>query len=117
MEFKNYTPHPVNIFDSKNKKIMVIPVETDNNGQKIQVRVSEITEPREPIEGIPIIKKLYGDVVGLPAPQAGVILIVSIVVLAALQGKRADVVCPDTGVDSVVRDGQGNILGVRRFQV
>ena len=117
MEFRNYTPHPVNVFDSKNVKILSIPVELDNNGQKIQVRVSEITEPREPIEGIPIVKKCYGDVVGLPAPQAGVILIVSIVVLAALQGKRSDVVCPDTGVDSVVRDEQGNILGVRRFQV
>ena len=29
---------------------------------------------------------------------------------------RNDLVCPDTGPDSVVRDKEGRILGVRRLQ-
>ena len=87
MKFKNFTPHPVNVYADE-KMILSIPVEVDSEGKKIQVRVSEGTENLPPIEGIPVVKKSYGDVVGLPAPQDGVMLIVSVVVLAALQGKR-----------------------------
>jgi hypothetical protein len=50
----------------------------------------------------------------LPAPQVGVFYLVPAPV-AALALHRSDLVCADTGPDSVVRDSAGAILGVQRL--
>lgn len=116
-KFKNFTPHIINIYSSTGIEVLLsIPVETNETGNKIQVRVSEKVQDAEPINGVPVVSKSYGEVVGLPEPKKNVVLIVSVVVLNALAGSRDDVVCPDTGKDSVVRDETGSVLGVRRFQ-
>jgi hypothetical protein len=55
-----------------------------------------------------------GAVEGLPAPQEGVVFIVSGMVLEALRGSgRSDVFAPGTGpTDGAVRNDKGQILGV-----
>ena len=54
-----------------------------------------------------------GAVTGLPDPVAGVYLIVSGMVLSALNGTRPDVMAPDTGPDAIRENGQ--IVAVRGF--
>ena len=117
-KFKNFTPHTVNIYDADGKNIILsIPVETDTDGKPVSIRVSEITEPADPINGIPTVTKSYGECIGLPPYEPGVILIVSVIVLQAdTERQRSDLICPDTGTESAVRDAKGIILGVRRFQ-
>jgi len=109
MKFKNFTPHHVVVF-ANDEVILKVPPEGT------PVRVKEGLEPRQPIDGIPVVSKTYSGVEGLPAPEDGVMLIVSVLVLSALQGARPDVVAPDTGPNSAVRDEKGRILGVRGFQ-
>jgi hypothetical protein len=106
MELKNFTPHEVTVFSGE---------EVVEHVQSIGVaRVSEVCVDSEAINGIPTVAKRYDAVVGLPEPCDGVICIVSLPVLQV--SDRPDLVCPDTGPDSVVRDKEGKILGVRRFQ-
>lgn len=106
MELKNFTPHEVVVFSGE---------EVIERVQSIGVaRASEVCVDSESINGIPVVAKRYDAVVGLPEQCEGVICIVSLPVLQA--SDRADLVCPDTGPDSVVRDKDGKILGVRRFQ-
>ena len=47
----------------------------------------------------------------------GVIYIVALLVAQVLAGTRTDIICPDTGPDSAVRDEKGMIAGVRRFML
>lgn len=60
----------------------------------------------------PIFKNIFGEVEGLPAPEAGIVYIVSLIVLNAL-GYRADVVAPDTGPSAIRESGQ--IVAVKQF--
>ena len=102
----NLTPHDLIIFKDGSKTI--IPA-----SGKV-ARVSSVDTPRGDIDGIPVVARGFGDVVDLPAPQDGVIYIVSVMVLSALAGKRDDVVAPDTGAGAV-RDDSGRIVGVKGF--
>jgi hypothetical protein len=113
---KNFTPHTVKVIDNNGNVYLEIPPEG------VQVRVKEQVEHEGILQikhegllrGVPVVSKEYSEIEGLPEPEEGVTLIVSVIVLNA--SDRTDLVCPDTGPDSVVRDEGGNILGVRRFQ-
>lgn len=106
MVLKNFTPHEVTVFSGE---------EVIERVQSIGVaRASEVCVDSKAINGIPTVAKRYYAVVGLPEPEGGVVYIVSLPVLQA--SDRPDLVCPDTGPDSVVRKKDGKILGVRRFQ-
>ncbi|MCP3966695.1 MAG: hypothetical protein GY718_10145 [Lentisphaerae bacterium] len=85
----------------------------------VQVRVQEDVQPYQLDYdiGVPVVLKGYGEIEGLPEPNDSTYLIVSILVLQAGRDHRPDLLAPDTGPDSVVRDEKGNILGVRRFQI
>jgi hypothetical protein len=54
---------------------------------------------------VPHRRTVYGEVVGLPAPEEGVTFIVSAMVKARVPD-RADVVSPDTGPTAIRKDGQ-----------
>ena len=57
----------------------------------------------------------FGEVEGLPAPQAGVILLVSALVAGRCVGRK-DVFSPGTGPnDGAVRDEKGHIKAVTRL--
>lgn len=58
----------------------------------------------------------FGEVTGLPAPQEGVLYIVSgLVLTAAKAAGRDDVVAPATGHPEVVRNEAGHIVSVPGF--
>lgn len=87
-------------------------------------RLTSEVEPASWIEGIPVVRVLYGRVeglpvagdpprVGVPAPAPGVYYLVSALVLARCHG-RADVFAPDTD-RGAVRDEAGRIVGTTRL--
>lgn len=81
-------------------------------------RVSTKAEPVESAIGVPLVRTAYGQVEGLPGEEKDTVHIVSALVLNALREagvRRSDVIAPDTGPESVVRDENGQIIGVRRF--
>jgi len=68
---------------------------------------------------IPVRRITYGDVENLLPPEEGTIYIVSTLVILALREKgvmRVDFLSPDTNTDSVVRDKDGRVLGVKYLQ-
>jgi hypothetical protein len=68
---------------------------------------------------IPVRRITYGDVENLLPPEEGTVYIVSTLVTLALREKgvmRADLLSPDTNADSVIRDKDGRVLGVKYLQ-
>jgi len=82
------------------------------SGLTARVACSQVTDGS--LEGIPVCRTTFSDVVGLPVPVAGVVYIVSRLVADVLQHTRPDVVCPDTG-KTCIRGENGNIIAVRGF--
>lgn len=105
--FDNRTPHVV-AFLVKDSFIRIPP-----SGDV--VRVIQRCEPIGEVLGIPVSICSDGEVRGLPEPEEGVVIIVSSVVARTV--KREDVMSPDTSDEGAIRDGQGNILGVKRLQM
>lgn len=103
----NLTPHGVNILGQDGHTVLVVPPPSGD-----VARVATIDQPMNGlvIDGatIPVSSPTMGDVVGLPAPQQGVVLLVSALVRAAVPG-RADVVSPGP----LVRGQDGQPIGCR----
>ncbi|MBO8164674.1 MAG: hypothetical protein H0Z34_13315 [Brevibacillus sp.] len=112
MTIINLTPHDVHVYDAEGKTaIKTYPA------SGIVARVKSSTEIVGEVDGIAVAHITFGEIEGLPNPQPGTKYIVSLLVLQAVDGKRDDLIGPDTGPGSVVRDESGQIVGVRRFQV
>jgi hypothetical protein len=110
----NLTPHEVVVYDQAGQNV-ILKIPPSGKVARVAVKAEIVAE----VNGISIRKTTYGDIVDLPDPQPDTVYITSVVVLIALQAKgiqRYDVVSPDTNPDSVVRDAQGKILGVKYFQ-
>ncbi len=75
-------------------------------------RVSATSTPAGDLAGIPCFATTFGEVHGLPAPQDGVALIVSGMVLDACRGHRPDLVAPG----ELVRDAAGQPVGCKGFR-
>lgn len=102
----NLTPHTVNIFSPEGHIMMDYPA----SGQI--ARVSMQDAPAGELEGIPLVVKKAGGVVGLPAPAEGTFYIVSGLIQSALPS-RDDLLVPD----DLVRDNEGRVIGCRRFSI
>lgn len=99
----NCTPHPIVITDGPT---------FDPSG--MVARVDAIQEDADSVNGIPVKTQTFGDIVDLPDPQDDTVFIVSAIVLAAAKEKgRTDVVAPDTS--NAVRNDQGHIVSVPGF--
>lgn len=101
----NYTPHKVVVsFNS-------IPDIFESVG------VARVAEKNIDIHGgfRPCVRKTYVGIEGLPEPAPNTWYIVSLVVFQ--NSDRKDLLCPDTGLDSAIRDGKGRIIAVQRFMV
>lgn len=101
----NLTPHTINFVGQDNTIVASIP----SSG------VARVAQHREIVDTIvadgitlPIARCTYGDVQGLPAPEAGTIYIVSAITAQAVP-ERPDVFI----VDDSARDENGWIIGVR----
>ncbi len=105
----NLTPHEINIISEEGIELRLPP-----SGEV--ARATSSTEEVGEVNGIKVVKSTFGSVTGLPEPVEDTIYIVSMLVLQALKGARTDVVGPDTGPESAVRDADGKIIGVKRFQ-
>lgn len=119
MRLVNLTPHDLVVFleeptGSRLPRTVTIP----KSGQT--VRVASTAEVVGEVDlgdaRVPLVETKFGALEGLPEPEEGTVYIVSALALqAAKTAGRTDVIAPDTGPQSAVRDGDGNILGVRRF--
>jgi len=124
MTILNYTPHPVILYSQDQDPIVPYATDRDKVLETFPVagkaaRVGEKVILKEDVEGCPVVYKEYTEIEGIPEEKEGILYLVSVVVLQAnntVAVPRVDLLCPDTGPDSVVRNSQGHILGVRRFQ-
>lgn len=103
-KINNLTPHPV-----------VLVAETGNiefpvSGQV--ARCAQTTERIGDLDGIPLSRSQFGEVVDLPKETDGVYYIVSRLVRSALP-ERKDLLVPN----EMVRDEKGVIIGCRSFAV
>ena len=103
MEILNLTPHPVNLINESGELVETFPVVGP------APRLMELVEALPAVDGLPVNKVSYGrEITNLPAPQEGVLLIVSRITAAAVTG-REDILFPH----GEVRDENGRILGAR----
>ena len=108
MKIINCTPHPVVWVDKNGNKTVFEP-----SGDVPRLETN--TQKAGWIDNIPLVRNVMGEVVGLPDPVDDVVYIVSFLVCQACPD-RTDLVAPDTTPESVVRDENGRIVGVKRFQ-
>lgn len=106
MNIVNLTPHAFTLCNQQGEIIRTIPPTTP------AARVSSTVKTVGEVDGIPVTVTTFGAVEGLPEPQEGTAYIVSLLVQQAVPN-RSDVYRPDTGPQSVVRDGAGQIVGVK----
>lgn len=98
IKFVNLTPHEVKLNDGRS-----FPSE---GIARVSNTFTDFTED--------ICEVKYGEVEGLPLPEAGIRYIVSALVLSALKDKRADLVAPATGHPDCIRK-DGFIISVPGF--
>lgn len=109
MNMINLTPHEVAVY-RKNKEQVLFKVPAEGVVPRVSVQQEAVGE----INGVPVLRNVYGSVENLPDSQPETVYIVSAMVLSALEGSREDVVAPDTGAGSV-RDESGSIVGTTGF--
>lgn len=98
MKIINLTPHSITIGD------------VTIHGTKTPARCDTITEPFDlPGCPVPVVRQSFGDVHGLPDPEAGTIYIVSMPVYQAVGRSRNDVFVPG----EQIRDETGGVVGCR----
>ena len=107
-KFVNLTPHTINlVVGDKNPTTLNIPP----SGMLARVEEARVLLRMEEhlingeVVGVPIIAKKFGEVYGLPNPEAGTIYIVS--ALVATAAKRDDTMCPG----DPIRDTEGRVIG------
>ena len=81
----NLCPHDINIVDNEGNLVVTLPHE--------EGRVARVATTETPVENtlgypFPVVHREWGNVTGLPAPQAGVAFIVSAAVVSACPGRR-----------------------------
>jgi hypothetical protein len=98
---KNLTPHAIVIVGGPT----FVPC-------GIVARCAQISAPAGEFDGVPLTSVAFGDVENLPAPEAGVLLIVSALVRTAFPN-RTDLVSPG----DLVRDAKGVVIGCKSLVV
>jgi hypothetical protein len=109
MEILNYTPHVINLCE-ENGNVFA------SYQSKGAARVATTQECVGNVNGVDIYSTSYGEVEGIPEEQPDTMLLVSFLVKQALP-ERKDLICPNTSPQGVVRDSNGQIIGVKSFQV
>jgi hypothetical protein len=107
MRLVNVTPHAVTLISPTGERVTVPP-------SGVVARVAERMESlgEVMVDGVPlpVVRRSFGELEGLPEPEAGVLYVASALVAeAAWRVGRSDVV----GLADFVRDEQGRIVGAR----
>jgi hypothetical protein len=117
MKIVNLTPHAMVLFDAIGVT-EVARIEASGSVARVLTQATEVGVISINGADIPVVETSYGQVENLPESEEDTVFVASILVVSALKAlgiNRYDVVAPDTGPQSVVRDFNGNILGVKRF--
>lgn len=101
----NLTAHNINLI-LDNNKIQVI----ESSGL---ARCIVETEHVDNINGIPVYRNKFTDVIGLPDEEKDTVYVVSRIVAEAVKGKRFDCII----VDKTIRDEKKFIIGCKGFAV
>lgn len=103
MKLLNLTPHPLTLV-GENGTLTVPP-----SGQVARLAVTRTACAPVTVDGVtlPVSRTTLGEIVNLPAPAPGVILVVSALVAEA--AARADVMSPG----ELLRDSSGAVIGAR----
>jgi hypothetical protein len=97
-KFRNFTPHDVKL----------------NSGEVFKSEgIARIAASFTPFDENRICSQTFGEVYGLPEKQENTFIIVSALVLQAID--RDDLVAPATGHPECVRDERGQIISVPGF--
>lgn len=108
----NYTPHPIHLTTPLGRAT----IESLGEARATEITTETITLGWDQFgdcgmtQHVPLARKRYGNVTGLPAPQKDVLYIVSTLVQQACP-ERSDLVSPDL----VERDAEGRVTGCRGF--
>lgn len=100
--FVNLTSHTINE--------VTTGLEVPRSG--IIARVKQSTVKSAEHSGVPIYTSEFGEVEGLPAPQEGVLYIISALTMNAVPANRTDVVAPG----NLQRDENGQPVGCVGFR-
>lgn len=100
----NLTPHTINLMIGEGS----ISIEPSGIIARCKVSTEQVGTIKVDGKEIPVNKKVYGEVEGLPEKQEGTIYIVSSLVAQAVKD-RDDVFIPD----ELVRDEEGRVIGAR----
>ena len=114
MKFLNLTPHPIVLRRADGSDLTIAPRPAEEGGS---ARVSSTHGAQVgDANGVPVFSApAWGEVTGLPAPEAETIYIVSGLVLGRVTG-RPDVCGPGTGpADGPVRNADGQVVAVTRL--
>ena len=104
MTIINLTPHAITLQVGETSTTFAASGEVARVAQTL-------TDTGLVVNGAPVMANSFGAVIGLPEPQDGVFLIVSGLVLSALQGSRTDVIAPRTDV-TAIRNEANQIVAV-----
>lgn len=107
MRVRNFTPHPIILLSDGGEEIARFPSEGIARCTARQIPDGTVTIAGK---SVPIVRTDFGEVTGLPVPEADTLLIVSRVVLSAVSD-RNDLIVPD----GIVRDDSGRIIGCTSF--
>lgn len=107
----NLTSHAISIIRDDNKSPLVIAP------HGIVCRVIEETETVSTVNGIPIRVSHPTAVEGLPPQKEGVIYFCSgMAAAAAWELGRADVVCPSTDENDIIRNERGLTIAIKALK-
>lgn len=101
IEIRNLTPHAITFIANGDKKVTIDP-------SGVIARVTTNTMTTGEINGIPVTTTEYSKVENLPAPEEGVIYLVSLAVAQRCIG-RTDIYIPN----EQIRNEQGQVIGCR----
>src|SRR5690242_24066 len=99
----NYMPHTLNIEFESGERLAI-----ESSGVA-RCAVKNVVVGS--VGGVPVVSAEFGDIVGLPEPQDGVVYVVSM--LVAQRAGRADVLSPDSGPTAIRENGQ--VIAVRNL--
>lgn len=101
----NLTGHPVHLYKDPEGKELIKTI-SSNGSAHVDVKTVKIGE----VNGIPLTKRITGQVRGLPDPEKGYAYIVSMVVCMACKGRK-DLLVPN----GYIRSSSGAVKGCRSF--
>ncbi len=104
VRLRNFTPHIINVILTPGGEMLNLPSEGVARVAEQRTELGRLALEDGTV--IPVTAVSYGEPVGLPAPEAGVILVVSQIVREACSA-RLDLASPGP----LIRDAQGQPLG------